>query len=71
MVPRSIQRMRVAAVLCVMAAAAAAQTTRLTIEDIYSYEGWTRLNGSRAAMMTWVSDGDPWLNDTRIICGPP
>ena len=67
MVPRSIQRPLVAAVLCLVAATAAAQTTRLTIEDIYSYEGWTRFNGSRAAMMTWVPDGDPWLSDTHHL----
>ena len=42
----------------------AAQAKPLTVEDIYSYEGWTRFNGSQAAMMTWVPAGDPWLSDT-------
>jgi dipeptidyl-peptidase 4 len=71
MVPRSIKRPLVAAALCVMAAGAAAQTTRLTLEDIYSYDGWTRFNGSRAATMTWVPDGDPWLSDTHHLWPAP
>jgi dipeptidyl-peptidase-4 len=64
MVPRSIERLLAAAVLCLLAPMAAAQPKPLTIEDIYSYEGWTRFNGSQAATMTWAPDGDPWLSDT-------
>ena len=45
----------------------AAQVTPLTVDDIYSYEGWTRFNGSQAATMAWVPDGDPWLNDTEHL----
>ncbi len=45
----------------------AAQVTPLTIDDIYSYEGWTRFNGSQAATMAWVPAGDPWLNDTEHL----
>jgi dipeptidyl-peptidase-4 len=68
MVPRSVRRPLLGAVLCLItAAAAAAQRTPLTIEDIYSYEGWLRFNGSRAATMTWAPGGDPWLSDTHHL----
>ena len=62
MVLRSVCRPLATAVLCVTATAATAQT-RLTVEEIYGYEGWKRLNGSQAAMMTWTPAGDPWLSD--------
>ena len=52
-------------------AAAAAQTKPLTVEEIYSYEGWRRFNGSQAAMMTWVPAGDPWLSDTHHLWPAP
>jgi dipeptidyl-peptidase 4 len=64
MVLRSVVRSLLVAVLSLMAAGLAAQTKPLTVEDILSYEGWTRFNGSRAATMTWVPAGDPWLSDT-------
>src|SRR5688572_10182807 len=64
MVLRSVYRPLTAAVLCLTAAAAGAQTKPLTVEEIYGYEGWKRFNGSQAAMMTWVPGGDPWLSDT-------
>ena len=68
MVLRSVGRPLVAAVLCLIAATpAAAQTKALTVEEIYSHEGWKRFNGSRAASMTWVPDGNPWLNDTHHL----
>jgi dipeptidyl-peptidase-4 len=69
MVPRSIRLSLLAALLsATIAALPAAQTApRLTIEEIYSYEGWTRFNGSRAATMSWVPGGDPWLSDTHHL----
>ena len=68
MVPRSVGRPLVAAVLCLVAAApAAAQSKPLTVEEIYSYEGSRRFNGSHAASMTWVPDGNPWLSDTHHL----
>lgn len=67
MVPRSVERTLIAAALCLVAATAVAQPARLTLEDIYSYEGWTRFNGSRAATMSWVPDDDPWLSDTHHL----
>src|SRR5688572_27027990 len=68
MVPRSVGRPLVAAVLCFVAAApAAAQSKPLTVEEIYSYEGSRRFNGSHAASMTWVPDGNPWLSDTHHL----
>ena len=68
MVPRSVTLPRIAVLLCLSCGAAvAAQTRSLTIEDIYSYDGWKRFNGSRAAMMSWAPHGDPWLNDTHHL----
>jgi len=67
MVLRSVERRLIAATLCLIAATAAAQPARLTLEEIYSYAGWTRFNGSRAATMNWVPDGDPWLSDTHHL----
>ena len=67
MVPRSVERRLIAAALCLIAATAVAQPTPLTLEDIYSYEGWARFNGSRAATMNWVPDDDPWLSDTHHL----
>ena len=67
MVPRSVSLALSAAALCLAGSMTAAQVTPLTVDDIYSYEGWTRFNGSQAAMMTWVPAGDPWLNDTEHL----
>jgi len=67
MVPRSVSLALSAAALCLAGSMTAAQVTPLTIDDIYSYEGWTRFNGSQAAMMAWVPAGDPWLNDTEHL----
>ncbi len=71
MVLRSVYRPLAAAVLCLTAAAAGAQTKPLTVEEIYGYEGWKRFNGSQAAMMTWVPGGDPWLSDTDHLWPAP
>lgn len=72
MVPRSVRRPLLGAVLCLtIAAAAAGQSTPLTIEDIYSDEGWRRFNGSRAAMMTWAPGGDPWLSEAHHLWPAP
>ena len=46
---------------------AAAQKKPLTIAEIYSGEGWRRLNGSSAAMMGWVPDGGAWVNDSEYL----
>ena len=67
MVLRSVSLALSAAALCLAGSMTAAQVTPLTIEDIYSYEGWTRFNGSQAATMAWVPAGDPWLNDTEHL----
>jgi len=67
MVPRSVSLALSAAVLYAAGSIAAAQVTRLSIEDIYSYEGWTHFNGSQAAAMNWVPAGDPWLNDKEHL----
>src|SRR5688572_2658073 len=71
MVLRSICRMLTAAALCMTAADAGAQTRSLTIEEIYGYEGWKRLNGNQSAMMTWAPAGDPWLSDTHHLWPAP
>ena len=68
MVLRTVQRPLFAAVLCLLAAApSVAQRKPLTVEDIYSYEGWRRFNGSTAATMTWVPAGGPWLSETHYL----
>ena len=43
------------------------QKKALTVEELYSYEGWTRFNGSQWASMTWVPDDGPWLGDTSHL----
>ena len=69
MVLRSVTLTVLAALLSAPGAAiSAAQTASpLTIDDIYSYEGWKRFNGSRAATMSWAPGGDPWLSDTHHL----
>jgi dipeptidyl-peptidase-4 len=73
MVLRSITRTRITVLVSVIAAAVrlssgqAPASTPLTIEDIYSFDGWRRFNGSQAASMTWVPDGTPWLSDTQYL----
>jgi dipeptidyl-peptidase-4 len=71
MVLRSTCRPLAAVALCLTAAAAAAQTKPLTIDEIYGYEGWKRFNGSQEATMTWVPGGDPWLSDTDHLWPAP
>ncbi len=71
MVLRSVCRSLAVAVLCVTPTVAAAQTKPLTVEEIYGYEGWKRLNGSQAAMMTWAPAGDPWISDTDHLWPAP
>jgi hypothetical protein len=72
MLLRSVRRPLIAALLCMLSGAAGAQPkpltpNPLTIEEIYSYEGWKRFNGSHAATMTWAPAGDPWLSDTQFL----
>jgi dipeptidyl-peptidase-4 len=67
MVLRSVHRPLIVAVLCLTAAAARAQSPPLTVEEIYSYEGRKRFNGSQAATIAWAPGGDPWLGDTHHL----
>jgi dipeptidyl-peptidase-4 len=73
MVLRSITRTLAAVLVCVSALAVSVssgqnrQSKPLTIEDIYSFDGWHRFNGSQAASMTWAPDGDPWLSDSHYL----
>ncbi len=67
MVLRSVRRPLIAALLCLMSGAARAQPKPLTVEEIYSDEGWKRFSGSQAAAMTWAPAGDPWLSDTHYL----
>ena len=67
MVLRSVRRLFLAAALCLAAADASAQVQPLTVDEIYSDEGWRRFNGSEAAMMSWAPSGDPWLSDTHHL----
>jgi dipeptidyl-peptidase 4 len=67
MVLRSLVRVLGAAMLCLTAASAAPQIRALSVEDIYSHDGWTRFNGSSAAVMNWAPAGDPWLSDTHHL----
>ena len=63
MLLRSLRGPAAAAVCLLLTVEATGQNTALTIDDIYSYEGWLRFNGSPSAMITWAPDGDPWVND--------
>lgn len=68
MVLRSLGRSLIGAGLClILGTGAAGQTTPLTLEAIYSYEGWRRFNGSQAAILAWAPAGDPWLSDTHHL----
>ena len=67
MLLRSARRPLLAAVLCLTSASAGAQLTPLTVEEIHSYDGWKRFNGSEAATMTWAPAGGPWLDDTHYL----
>jgi len=61
----SVQRTFAAFLVLLMASASVAtQSKRLTVGEIYSYEGWRRFNGNQAAAMTWTPDENPWLSDT-------
>ena len=71
MVLRSVRRLLLAAALCLASAAAGAQPKPLTVEEIYSYDGWKRFNGSQAATMSWAPAGDPWLSDTHHLWPSP
>lgn len=67
MVPRSQRLSQWAVVLCLAGTMTSAQVTPLSVEDIYSYDGWARFNGNQAATMAWVPGGDPWLSDTHHL----
>jgi dipeptidyl-peptidase-4 len=68
MVLRSIVRRGLPlALICVVAAGIAGQSKLLSIEELYSYEGWTKYNGSTSAPMTWVPDGGPWIDDAHYL----
>ena len=36
------------------------QSKPLTVEELYTAEGWTRFNGSQWASMSWAPDEGPW-----------
>jgi dipeptidyl-peptidase-4 len=56
------------ALVCVFIAAdIAGQSKLLTVDELYSRDGWTKYNGSTAAPMTWVPDEGPWLDDTHYL----
>ncbi|HUP39100.1 MAG TPA: S9 family peptidase [Vicinamibacterales bacterium] len=67
MLLRSVRRPLLAALICLTSAAAGAQPKLLTVEEVYSYDGWRKFNGSLAATMTWAPGGDPWLSDTHYL----
>ena len=52
----------VAALVGLLVAGIGGQSRQLTVEELYSYEGWTRFNGSQSATLNWVPDGGPWLD---------
>src|SRR6185503_5060422 len=63
MVLRSARRRGlVAALVGLLVAVAGGQGRQLTVEELYSYEGWTRFNGSQWATLNWVPDDGPWLD---------
>ncbi len=45
----------------------AGQRRVITVEELYTYDGWKRFNGTESASMRWVPDGGPWLNDTHHL----
>ncbi len=71
MLLRSVGRPLLAVLICLTSAAAGAQQKPLTVEEVYSYDGWKKFNGSQAATMTWAPDGDPWLSDTHYLWPAP
>jgi dipeptidyl-peptidase-4 len=41
--------------------------TPLTIDDLYSYEGFAKFNGKAVAAMNWVPEGGPWIDDSHYL----
>jgi dipeptidyl-peptidase-4 len=39
----------------------------LTIDDLFSYEGFTKFNGKAVATMNWVPEGGPWIDATHYL----
>jgi dipeptidyl-peptidase-4 len=39
----------------------------LTIDDLYSYDGFSRFNGKAIAAMNWVPEGGPWIDDSHFL----
>ena len=69
MVLRSVRLLPLAILLSATGGAvpAAQSGAPLTVEDIYTYDGWKRFNGSQFATMSWAPAGDPWLSDTHHL----
>lgn len=67
MVLRSLRGFAVGLGCLLLTVPAAAQKKPLTIAEIYSDEGWRRFNGSSAAMMGWIPDDGPWLNQSEYL----
>ena len=63
MLQRSLRGAASAAVCLLLTIEATGQKSALTVEDIYSYEGWLRFNGHPSAPMNWAPAGDPWVSD--------
>ena len=59
------------AACCLLLATTIDGQSKLTVEELYSAEGWTRFNGSLWASMNWVPDGGPWLSDTHYLWPSP
>src|SRR5215210_4313866 len=46
---------------------AARAPAALSIDDLYSYEGFVKFNGKAVAAMNWVPEGGPWLDDAHYL----
>jgi dipeptidyl-peptidase-4 len=69
MVPRSawLAWSRAALAWLLLGVCVAAQTKTLTLDDIYSFEGWSRFNGNSTANLGWAPQDTPWLSDTEYL----
>ncbi len=46
---------------------AATPLAPLSIDDLYSYDGFTKFNGKAVAAMNWVPEGGPWIDDSHYL----
>jgi dipeptidyl-peptidase-4 len=68
--PGRLRRAHACAVFCLALLtlkSTPAQQATLHVDDLFSYEGFTKFNGKAIAAMDWVPEGGPWLDATHYL----